>query len=257
MRPAVVATGTMPAPWVTCDEAYGQNPAFRDLVTALGLGYGAEVPYTTRVWLERPPTYVPPTPVTGRPPSQVRLAPGAPRSQEVQAVAAQRPVAAWPRHTFQQGCHGPMQADCAAPRVRFPTDSARTVITGLWGLDGQTLSQIGFSELTVVMRVAKRGNPVPILSQEFIRLVLSDRTGSHRISQQMAHGTAQGCLQGQIIRCRLGEEIVQCAVFLDRLQIRGGYTQLGRSGFKEGITLHDVSNQHVPELLYPCGWEWT
>ena len=46
----VVASGHLPARWVTCDEAYGQDPAFLDAVADLGLGYCAEVPHSTRVW---------------------------------------------------------------------------------------------------------------------------------------------------------------------------------------------------------------
>ena len=66
---------------VTCDEAYGQDPAFLDTVAELGLGYCAEVPHSTRVWTEAPDTHVPPAPARGRPPTRcgwclVRPAPG-------------------------------------------------------------------------------------------------------------------------------------------------------------------------------------
>src|ERR671916_2527175 len=43
----------LPFRWVTCDEAFGQNPAFLDAIAALELSYLAEVPHDTRVWVQR------------------------------------------------------------------------------------------------------------------------------------------------------------------------------------------------------------
>ncbi len=77
---AVWAAGTWPVRRVTCDEGYGADTVFLDRLAALGLGYCAEVPQSTRVWPTRPEICVPPAPVTGRPPTRLRLAPGAPRS---------------------------------------------------------------------------------------------------------------------------------------------------------------------------------
>src|ERR687894_425193 len=54
------ARQTLPFRWVTCDEAFGQNPAFLDTIAALELSYLAEVPHDTRVWVQRPATAVPP-----------------------------------------------------------------------------------------------------------------------------------------------------------------------------------------------------
>ena len=65
-----MAAGTWPVRWVTCDEGYGADPVFLARLAALGLGYGAEVPHSTRVWPTRPEMYVPPAPVTGRPPTR-------------------------------------------------------------------------------------------------------------------------------------------------------------------------------------------
>ena len=113
----VVASGHLPARWVTCDEAYGQDPAFLDAVADLGLGYCAEVPHSTRVWTEAPATHVPPAPAHGRPPTRTRLVPGAPRARAVRQVAAQQPASAWQRLTLQQGSHGPLQAEFCARRV--------------------------------------------------------------------------------------------------------------------------------------------
>ncbi len=86
----VVAAGRLPVRWVTCDEGYGQDPAFLDGLVERGLGYLAEVPHTTRVWLTRPPREVSPS-SRGHP----RLPPEAPRSQAVRDVAAPLPASVW------------------------------------------------------------------------------------------------------------------------------------------------------------------
>ena len=113
----VMAAGSLPVRWVTCDEGYGSDTVFLDRLAALGLGYCAEVPHSTRVWPTRPEMCVPPSPVTGRPPTRLRLAPGAPRSQAVQEVAAQVPACAWRHLQLKKGSQGPLCADFAALRV--------------------------------------------------------------------------------------------------------------------------------------------
>ena len=113
----VIEAGSLPVRWVTCDEGYGSDTVFLDRLTALGLGYCAEVPHTTRVWPTRPQLCVPPAPVTGRPPTRLQLAPGAPRSQAVKDVAAQLPAGAWQHMQLKEGSQGPLCADFAALRV--------------------------------------------------------------------------------------------------------------------------------------------
>lgn len=78
MMAEVLRAGLLPVRWVTCDEAFGQSPAFLDLVAALGLHYGAEVPHDARVWRARPRTVVPASPLRGHPATRVRLAEGEP-----------------------------------------------------------------------------------------------------------------------------------------------------------------------------------
>ena len=54
----LMADGSLPARWVSCDEGYGQSVAFLDGVADLGLGCMAEATVDTRLWPERPPTVV-------------------------------------------------------------------------------------------------------------------------------------------------------------------------------------------------------
>jgi SRSO17 transposase len=109
MLTELVADGSLPARWVSCDEGYGRSGDFLDGVAALGLGYMAEVPVDTRLWPERPPTVVPRT----RP----RLAPGAPAALEARTLAAQLPAEAWTRRRVREGSRGPEYADFAIRRV--------------------------------------------------------------------------------------------------------------------------------------------
>ena len=109
MLTELVAEGTLPARWVSCDEGHGRSVDFLDGVAALGLGSMAEVPVDTRVWPARPPTVVPRT--------RVRLAPGAPASLEARARAAQLPADAWTRYRVPGDSRGPEQADFAVRRV--------------------------------------------------------------------------------------------------------------------------------------------
>lgn len=59
MIEAAVASSVLPITWVTCDEAFGNNPEFLGNLERVGLRYLAEVPVSTLVWLECPETEVP------------------------------------------------------------------------------------------------------------------------------------------------------------------------------------------------------
>ncbi len=107
----------MPFRWVTCDEAYGNNPAFLDAIAALELYYFAEVPHDTRVWLTRPPTAVPARGKRGPAPRRERVTAEAPAPLRVDTLAAQVPPSQWQRHQIKEGGKGPMVAEFAFVRV--------------------------------------------------------------------------------------------------------------------------------------------
>jgi SRSO17 transposase len=117
MMTEVHQAGTLPGRWLTCDEAFGRSPAFLDQIAGLGLWYYAEVPHTTRVWLDRPATYVPAWSGKGRKPTVARLVDEAPDPQTAVEVAASVPAEQWSRHTIKEGSKGPMVADLAFLRV--------------------------------------------------------------------------------------------------------------------------------------------
>jgi SRSO17 transposase len=109
--------GTLPGQWVVCDEAFGQNGDLLDKVAGIALHYLAEVPHTTRVWLDRPATEIPSWSGRGPKPTKERLVEGESPSQAVAAMAKSLPADSWSQHVIKEGSKGPMVADFAALRV--------------------------------------------------------------------------------------------------------------------------------------------
>jgi len=72
----------------------------------------AEVPHTTRVWLERPAVSVPAGTGQGWPRTRARVDATAPGPIEVAALAAVPPTA-WRRHLLNEGAKGPQVAEVA------------------------------------------------------------------------------------------------------------------------------------------------
>jgi len=124
-----VRRGTLCTRWVTCDEGFGDDPAFLARLDALDLSYLAEVPCATQVWplhdlatgqeRARPQAWVPPQTASrkGPVPRQARLHPQSPPKRRVDAIAAQLPAAAWQRYRILEGSKGPLVADFAAVRA--------------------------------------------------------------------------------------------------------------------------------------------
>ena len=123
MLRAVVAEGTLRFRWVTCDEAFGKDPAFLDEVAALDRLYFAEVPHSTRAWEAAPRTAVAEWSGRGPRPTKERLMTGEPEAQRVDAIAAGIPVQEWQAYQIKEGSKGPMVADFAFRRVIAVRDS--------------------------------------------------------------------------------------------------------------------------------------
>jgi SRSO17 transposase len=107
----------VPMRWVAGDEVYGDATLLRDTVTEHGRLYVLAVSRITPVWTEKPAEEEPGQPVTGRPRTRRRLAPGAPKSTTVQAVAAAWRESAWQRFAVAEGEKGPRLYDWACQRV--------------------------------------------------------------------------------------------------------------------------------------------
>jgi SRSO17 transposase len=103
-------SGALCFSWVTCDEAFGDNPQFLEHLERAGITYLADVSVSTLVWLKRPETEVPAPKRTGRPPSRQRLAPDAPKPVRVDELAARLPKGAWREYKVKDGEKGSIDA---------------------------------------------------------------------------------------------------------------------------------------------------
>ncbi len=107
----------LPFDWLLCDEGFGKDPVFLDRLDAAKLLYLAEVPHSTRAWLRRPATMVPPpTGRKGRPPQKERLAADAAPAVRVDEIAVQVPSEEWQLYQIKEGAKGPMVAEFAFVR---------------------------------------------------------------------------------------------------------------------------------------------
>jgi SRSO17 transposase len=107
----------LPFEWVLCDEGFGKAPEFLDRLDAAKLLYLAEVPHSTRVWLSRPATRVPPpTGRKGRRAQKERLAPEAAPALRVDELAAQVASEEWQLYQIKEGAKGPLVAEFAFVR---------------------------------------------------------------------------------------------------------------------------------------------
>lgn len=109
----MLAQGSLRFRWVTCDEAYGGDPALLDGIAALERHYFAEVAHTTRVWLRRPQTAVPAWSGHGRHPTRERPVPGEPAARQVDEIAGQLKAEDWQAYAIKEGSQGPMVAQFA------------------------------------------------------------------------------------------------------------------------------------------------
>jgi SRSO17 transposase len=119
---SALVQGVVPFSWVTCDEAFGDNPEFLHNLEQAELRYLAEVSVSTLIWPQRPETGIPPAKSTGRPPSRERLAVGAPGAIRADELAAQLPAKAWRKCRVKEGEKGPIQARFACVRVVLSRD---------------------------------------------------------------------------------------------------------------------------------------
>jgi SRSO17 transposase len=113
----LVQRAVVPFQWVTCDEKYGENPAFLDGIAALGKWYFAEVAVNTRAWLRTPPVEPPGPGLFGAPRRHSRVKPTAPRPDEMRELVWQIPAAQWHRRLTKEGSQGPLVAEFACLRV--------------------------------------------------------------------------------------------------------------------------------------------
>lgn len=115
MRQAVAAG--VPMGMVLADAAYGDETAFRDGITKLGMAYAVGIRPATSVWApETAP--LPPKAWSGHgiPPTKLRRAPGH-QPVSVKALAQALPSSAWQNVSWRQGSNAALSSRFAAVRV--------------------------------------------------------------------------------------------------------------------------------------------
>lgn len=115
MLEQALASGLFPGRWVTGDDAYGMIPEFREKLPK-ELLYLLDIPSNTRVWKERPETYIPRNSGKGRRFQKERVKPGQSKPREVSELAKDRSLI-WKKVIISEGAKGPIRAEVARLRV--------------------------------------------------------------------------------------------------------------------------------------------
>jgi len=114
---ALLKRATVPARWLAADALYGDSPAFRDAIAALGLWYFTDVACSTLIWRRHPALIIPPWSGRGRKPTKQRLKTASNRPYRVDEVLRRLPKTAWVRGTIKEGSKGPIVCDFAFVRI--------------------------------------------------------------------------------------------------------------------------------------------
>lgn len=114
---AVLKRQVVPARWLAADALYGDSPAFRDAIAAVGLWYFTEVACSTLIWRRHPAVIIPPWSGKGRKPTKVRLKTPMNQSYRVDDLLRRLPKTAWVRGSVKEGSKGPLVCDFAFVRI--------------------------------------------------------------------------------------------------------------------------------------------
>ena len=114
---ALMQRKVVPARWLAADALYGDSPAFRDAIAALGLWYFTEVACSTHIWRRHPALIIPAWSGRGRKPTKHRLKTASNRPYRVDELLWRLPKTAWVRGTVKEGSKGPIVCDFAFVRV--------------------------------------------------------------------------------------------------------------------------------------------
>jgi SRSO17 transposase len=112
-----VKRGTLPFAWVAADALYGDAPAFRDGVDALGKWYFTAIKETTPIWCTPPKVHVPQWKGRGRHPTRLCLRDPRKRPLPVKQLVKKIAKTDWHRAVIKEGSKGPIVRDFAFLRV--------------------------------------------------------------------------------------------------------------------------------------------
>ena len=114
---ALVARGSVPGRWVATDALYGNSPAFRTAVDALGKWYFCAVSCNQLIWRRTPAMTIPVWSGRGRKPKKPCQKTPTNAPYRVDELPARLPTSAWTRVTIKEGTKGPIICDIACVRV--------------------------------------------------------------------------------------------------------------------------------------------
>lgn len=109
--------GNLPFSWVAADELYGDSPAFRDGVDALGKWYFTEIKSTTSIWRTRPKMHIPKWKGHGRHPTRLRLRNPNQHPTLVKELTRKIPKRDWVPAVIKEGSKGPIACEFAFLRA--------------------------------------------------------------------------------------------------------------------------------------------
>jgi len=112
-----VKRGNLPFTWVAADALYGDSPAFRDGVDALGKWYFTAVKENTLIWHTPPKVCVPAWSGRGRRPTRLRLSDTRKHPIQVKQLVKKIQKQDWVRAVIKEGSKGPIVCDFAFLRV--------------------------------------------------------------------------------------------------------------------------------------------
>jgi SRSO17 transposase len=125
-----VKRDTLVFSWVAADALYGDSPAFRDGVAALGKWYFTAIKENSLIWCTSPKVQVPQWSGHGRYPTHLHLSDARKHPIPVKQLVKKIQKQAWVRAVIKEGSQGPIVCDFAFVRV---TESRAGVPAGeLW-----------------------------------------------------------------------------------------------------------------------------
>jgi len=105
--------GNLSFSWVAADELYGDSPAFRDGVEALGKWYFTEIKSTTSIWRTQPKVHIPKWKGHGRHPTCLRLCNPNQHPVQVKEMVRKIPKQDWVQAMIKEGSKGPIVCEFA------------------------------------------------------------------------------------------------------------------------------------------------
>ena len=114
---SMIKRGNLAFSWVAADALYGDSPAFRDGVVALGKSYFTAIKENSLIWCTPPKVHLPQWSGHGRYPTRLHLSNNRKRPIPVKQLVKKIQKQDWVRTVIKEGSKGPIVCDFAFLRV--------------------------------------------------------------------------------------------------------------------------------------------